>query len=45
MQDGLAVINKGLTVGERIVVAGQYRLTDGARVKLVAGKPAETAQQ
>ena len=39
MQDGLAVINKGLTAGERVVVAGQYRLTDGARVKLVAGKP------
>jgi multidrug efflux system membrane fusion protein len=45
MQDGLAVIRKGLTAGQRVVVAGQYRLTDGARVKLVAGKPAETAQQ
>ena len=45
MQDGLAVIRKGLTAGEHVVVAGQYRLTDGARVKLVAGKLAETAQQ
>jgi multidrug efflux system membrane fusion protein len=31
-QDGLAVIGKGLTPGERIVVEGQYRLTEGARV-------------
>jgi membrane fusion protein, multidrug efflux system len=32
MQDGLAVISKGLTVGEKVVVDGQYRLTEGARV-------------
>jgi membrane fusion protein, multidrug efflux system len=32
MQDGLAVITKGLTIGEKIVVDGQYRLTEGARV-------------
>jgi len=32
MQDGLAVITKGLTVGENVVVDGQYRLTEGARV-------------
>ena len=32
IQDGLAVITKGLTVGENIVVDGQYRLTEGARV-------------
>jgi len=32
MQDGLAVITKGLTVGEQVVVDGQYRLTEGARV-------------
>jgi membrane fusion protein, multidrug efflux system len=32
MQDGLAVISKGLTVGEQVVVDGQYRLTEGARV-------------
>ena len=31
-QDGLAVIGKGLTPGERVVVEGQYRLTEGARV-------------
>jgi multidrug efflux system membrane fusion protein len=32
IQDGIAVVSKGLTPGERIVVDGQYRLTDGARV-------------
>jgi membrane fusion protein, multidrug efflux system len=32
MQDGLAVISKGLSVGENVVVDGQYRLTEGARV-------------
>ncbi len=33
VQDGLAVVSKGLAPGERVVVEGQYRLTDGARVK------------
>jgi multidrug efflux system membrane fusion protein len=33
MQDGLAVINKGLTVGEKVVVDGQYRLTEGAKIR------------
>lgn len=32
MQDGLAVISKGLAAGEKVVVDGQYRLTEGARV-------------
>jgi multidrug efflux system membrane fusion protein len=36
VQDGLAVITKGLTPGERVVVEGQYRLSDGARVKPLA---------
>ena len=40
MQDGLAVITKGLTVGENVVVDGQYRLTEGARVNpTAAGQP------
>ena len=34
MQDGLAVISKGLNVGEKVVVDGQYRLTEGARVRI-----------
>jgi multidrug efflux system membrane fusion protein len=39
MQDGIAVISKGLNVGEKIVVDGQYRLTDGARVKISGPAP------
>jgi len=35
VQDGIAVITKGLTPGERVVVDGQYRLTQGARVKIL----------
>ena len=36
MQDGLADISKGLTPGEKVVVDGQYRLTEGARVNPTA---------
>jgi multidrug efflux system membrane fusion protein len=36
IQDGIAVVTKGLSPGERVVVDGQYRLTNGARVKLSA---------
>lgn len=32
IQDGLAAVTKGLTPGERVVVSGQYRLTNGARI-------------
>jgi multidrug efflux system membrane fusion protein len=32
IQDGIAVVTKGLAAGERVVVDGQYRLTNGARV-------------
>ena len=41
VQDGLAVITKGLASGERVVVDGQYRLTNGAKVKF--DTPAQTA--
>ena len=41
-QDGLAVVSKGLAGIEKVVLDGQYRLTEGARVKIdtapVAGK-------
>lgn len=33
-QDGLAVIAKGLTAGDKVVVAGQYRLANNVRVKI-----------
>ena len=32
IQDGFAAVTKGLSPGERVVVNGQYRLTDGARI-------------
>jgi membrane fusion protein, multidrug efflux system len=35
VQDGIAVVTKGLSPGERVVVDGQYRLTQGARVKIL----------
>ncbi|HEX3882251.1 MAG TPA: efflux RND transporter periplasmic adaptor subunit [Stellaceae bacterium] len=42
VQDGIAVVTKGLSPGDRVVVDGQYRLVEGARVKIdqVEGKPA-----
>ena len=42
VQDGVAVIAKGLTNGEKVVVEGQYRLTPGARVRVAAPKPGAT---
>ncbi len=35
-QEGVSVLGRGLQSGERIVMEGQYRLTDGARVKIGA---------
>jgi membrane fusion protein, multidrug efflux system len=43
IQDGIAVVSKGLTPGERVVVDGQYRLTQGARVKILAARPSGAA--
>jgi membrane fusion protein, multidrug efflux system len=39
VQDGIAVVTKGLTAGQPVVVDGQYRLTEGARVRLNTPKP------
>ncbi|MGH9806696.1 MAG: efflux RND transporter periplasmic adaptor subunit, partial [Terriglobia bacterium] len=44
-QDGLAVIGKGLQAGTRVVVDGQYRLTDGSKVKVGAPQTASSAEQ
>ena len=33
IQDGLAVIDDGLSPGDKVVVDGQYRLTEGAKVR------------
>jgi multidrug efflux system membrane fusion protein len=40
-QDGIAVITKGVSLGEKVVADGQYRLTDGARVRV--DKPTATS--
>ncbi len=39
IQDGVAVLAKGLAAGEKIVIEGQYRLTNGARVKISGPSP------
>src|SRR5207249_2470144 len=33
-QDGIAVISKGLKTGEKVVVDGQYRLSNGAKIRI-----------
>lgn len=43
IQDGLAVIAKGISAGEQIVVDGQYRLTNGTKVSVETGQPAAPA--
>ena len=43
MQDGIAIVDKGLAAGEKIVVDGQYRLSDGARIKIDTTPPAAPA--
>ncbi len=39
-QDGIVVVTKGLAGGDRVVVEGQYRLTNGAKVKATGPQPA-----
>jgi membrane fusion protein, multidrug efflux system len=44
IENGLAVVTKGLSPGERVVVDGLYRLTDGARVHVKpARRPGSTS--
>ena len=43
VQDGTAVINKGLAAGERVVLDGQFKLKPGAKVA-VSTPPAEPQQ-
>jgi multidrug efflux system membrane fusion protein len=42
-QDGIAVVTKGLTPGERVVVDGQFRLTNGARIRIVPAARSATS--
>ncbi|MBN9085694.1 MAG: efflux RND transporter periplasmic adaptor subunit [Reyranella sp.] len=41
-QDGVAAIETGLALGEKVVVDGQYRLTNGARVRLDTPPPGQS---
>ena len=46
-QEGVAVIGKGLEAGTKVVVDGQYRLTDGAAIRIdapEADRPPAVAQ-
>ncbi len=44
IQDGIAIIEKGLSAGQRVVVDGQYKLAPGARVS-EAVEAAEAAEE
>lgn len=39
VQEGIAVIEKGLAIDEKVVVDGQYRLTNGARIRIDQAAP------
>jgi multidrug efflux system membrane fusion protein len=41
--DGVAAVTKGLAPGERVVVNGQFRLTEGARVSVAPPGPSANA--
>ena len=43
IQDGIAVIDKGLSAGQRVVVDGQYKLKPGARIAEAPRGPAKLA--
>lgn len=43
MQDGVAVVAHGLASGDKVVVDGQYRLSEGSRVKTDTAPPAGPA--
>lgn len=38
-QDGVAIVEKGLAAGDKVVVDGQYRLTNGARIRVDSPGP------
>ncbi len=44
-EQGVAVIEGGLSAGERVVVEGQYRLTDGSKVKTAEPQSASADTQ
>jgi membrane fusion protein, multidrug efflux system len=44
-QSGIAVIEKGISAGEQVVTAGQYRLANGVKVDVQQTTEASVAQQ
>lgn len=42
IQDGIAIIDKGLSAGQRVVVGGQYKLKPGASITQAAPVPTAT---
>jgi multidrug efflux system membrane fusion protein len=44
-QQGYSVITNGLVAGDRVVVEGQYRLTDGAKARIGEAQPGAVAQK
>lgn len=43
IQNGMALVSKGLAPGEHVVVTGQYRLTDGAHIAPQPAQPPAVA--
>lgn len=41
MQEGMAIIQDGLSAGQRVVVDGQYKLKPGSKVRELAAAPAQ----
>jgi multidrug efflux system membrane fusion protein len=41
-QEGRAVIDKGLSAGEDVVVEGQYRITQGGKLQIRSGPGSNT---
>ena len=44
-QQGYSVIANGLEAGDRVVVEGQYRLTEGAKARTGEAQPGSVAQK
>jgi len=43
ISDGQALIDKGLTANETVIVDGQYKLQPGTHVRVLTGRAAEEA--
>jgi multidrug efflux system membrane fusion protein len=43
MQEGLAIVSKGIASGDKVVFDGQYRLSDGSRIRVDAAPTPTTS--